>query len=254
MIDAPLGAALAFARLGLAVVPVWPPMEKVGKIVCSCGKVDCKSPGKHPIARLGKSGPILAPNGVNSASTDRGIIKHWWQLAPLANIGVSTRNLIPLDIDARHDGLASLAALEEENGKLPPTWTVITGSGGFHYYFRRPEGLDLSPPIIAENIVRSGGVPPLGVGIDIPSYLVAPPSRHFTGGFYRWKVDGDPHQVPLGDAPGWMVERLTRTATKEKTRVATVPVEWAKLTDEATSLAARIDAARRLPGVAKDGP
>ena len=152
MIHAPLGAALAFARLGLAVLSVWPPMEKVGKIVCSCGKVDCKSPGKHPIARLGKSGPILAPNGVNSASTDSGIIKHWWQLAPLANIGVSTRNLIPLDIDARHDGLASLAALEEENGKLPPTWTVITGSGGFHYYFRRPEGLDLSPPIIAENI------------------------------------------------------------------------------------------------------
>ena len=110
---------------------------------------------------------------------------------------------------------------------------MITGGCGFHYYYRRPEGLDLSLPIIAENIVRSGGVPPLGVGVDIPSYLVAPPSRHFTGGVYQWKVDGDPYQVPLGDAPGWMVERLTKTATKEKTRVATVPVEWAKLTDEA---------------------
>ncbi len=92
---------------------------------------------------------------------------------------------------------------------------MITGGCGFHYYYRRPEGLDLSLPIIAENIVRSGGVPPLGVGVDIPSYLVAPPSRHFTGGVYQWKVDGDPYQVPLGDAPGWMVERLTKTATKE---------------------------------------
>ena len=171
-------------------------------------------------------GPDLAPNGVNSATTDSGIVKHWWQLAPLANIGVSSRNLIPLDVDVRHDGLASLAALEEENGKLPPTWTVITGSGGLHYYFRRPEGLELSLPIIAENIVRSGGVPPFGAGVDIPAYLVAPPSRHFTGGFYRWKVDGDPREVPLGDAPGWMVERLTKTATTEKMRAAADPVVW----------------------------
>ncbi len=85
MIDAPLCAALAFARLGLAVVPVWPPMEKAGKFVCGCGKVDCKSPGKHPIARLGKSGPILAPNGVNSASTDSAIVTGGnWRRSPIS--------------------------------------------------------------------------------------------------------------------------------------------------------------------------
>jgi Bifunctional DNA primase/polymerase, N-terminal len=125
-----VNTALALARHDLAVVPLWWPIAKKGKLVCACGKAECPSPGKHPIGRLGGNGPLIAPNGVLSGTTDSGIVKHWWSLAPQANIGVACANLIPLDIDVRHDGLESLNRLEAEHGKLPPTWTAITGSGG----------------------------------------------------------------------------------------------------------------------------
>ena len=46
-----LPTALALARHDLAVVPLWWPVERNGKLVCACGKPDCRSPAKHPIAR-----------------------------------------------------------------------------------------------------------------------------------------------------------------------------------------------------------
>jgi Bifunctional DNA primase/polymerase, N-terminal len=219
-----VNTALALARHDLAVVPLWWVVEKQGKLACACGKADCRSPGKHPIGRL--DGLAIAPNGVLSATTETGIVKHWWQLAPLANIGVSTANLIPLDVDVRHDGLQSLNRLEAEHGKLPPTWTVITGSGGLHYYFKRPDGLQLSLPIIAENIARTGGVPPFGDGIDLPGYLVAPPSRHISGGFYQWEAAGDPREVKLAEAPDWIVDRLTKAGAAHNGSSGKSPQEW----------------------------
>jgi hypothetical protein len=91
-------------------------------------------------------------------------LKHWCSLAPEANIGVSTANLIVLDVDPEHDGLASLRKLESEHGQLPLTWSVVTGSGGLHYYYRRSPGLELDLPIIASQ----QKVPPFGPGIDVP--------------------------------------------------------------------------------------
>ena len=39
---------------------------------CSCGKLDCPSPGKHP----------LTPNGFKDATTDAEAIRHWWTQYP----------------------------------------------------------------------------------------------------------------------------------------------------------------------------
>jgi hypothetical protein len=214
-----LNTALAFARKGIAVVPVWWPVERGGRLVCACGRADCNSPAKHPIGRVGK-GPLIAPNGVYSATTDSGVIKHWCQLAPEANLAVSTASLIVLDVDPRHDGFESLNRLSKL-GEMPPTWSVKTGSGGSHIYFRRPEGLDLKSPVIAENIIKAGGEPPLGPGIDIPSYVIAPPSRHVCGRCYEW--DDHPSDAPLAEAPPWLVERLAGT---ERKAAATSPIDW----------------------------
>ncbi|MBL3684366.1 hypothetical protein F2981_12155 [Sinorhizobium meliloti] len=64
-----LGTALAFAGKGFRVLPLWWPAEKNGKFVCACGKADCRSPGKHPIAQIDPpNGPKIAPNGVRSAT------------------------------------------------------------------------------------------------------------------------------------------------------------------------------------------
>ena len=239
----PANTALAFARHGIAVVPIWPPVERAGKLVCGCGKADCRSPAKHPIARIGKDGPALAPNGVLSATVDAGVIKHMWQLAPDANLGVSSANLIIIDVDPRHDGLESLSALGRL-GELPPTWSVKTGSGGIHIYYRRPEGLDdLRLPIIAENIIKAGAEPPLGPGIDIPNYAIAPPSRHICGRHYEW--DDHPSDTPLAEAPQWLADRLSRSERKTAAATGTPPIDWESrtariVTDYADDAVARV--------------
>ena len=129
-----LGAALAFARHGHAVLPLTWPIKVNGRLVCSCRKAaDCTSPAKHPLGRL-------APNGLLRASTDEAVIRKWFADEPQANLGVVTDKLIVLDIDPRHDGDSSLAALERDHD-FPTTWRVMTGGGGEHVIFACPEGV-----------------------------------------------------------------------------------------------------------------
>src|SRR5690242_7443724 len=88
---------------------------KQGKCCCSAGE-DCGNPGKHPRKRLGgrKGGGLLA------ASHCRNTIDEWWEKWPTANVAVRTGNgFIVIDIDPRHGGFESLAALEASLGKLP---------------------------------------------------------------------------------------------------------------------------------------
>ena len=59
---------------------------------------------------------------------------------------------IAVDIDPRHGGDESIAEWQAENGELPPTWTVETGGGGAHYYFKWPgqrirNGADVLPGV-----------------------------------------------------------------------------------------------------------
>ena len=69
-------AALGYAKKGLLVFPC----HDVSEVVCSCGKSDCKSAGKHPRV-----------NGwQEQATADTEMIKAWWNLWPNANIGIAT--------------------------------------------------------------------------------------------------------------------------------------------------------------------
>src|SRR5215472_11026310 len=121
-----LPTALAFARHGHAVFPVNWPVEHKGRLICSCGselrgRPCSKNAAKHPYGKL-------APHGLRSATTEAGIIKHWFGYqAPRANLGVVTDRLVVVDVDPRHGGDESFAAIEREHGKLPPTWRVLTG-------------------------------------------------------------------------------------------------------------------------------
>ena len=63
--------------------------------ICSCGKPECSSPGKHPIAEL-------VPHGFKDATTDLETIWEWWDQYPLANIIVPTGSrsgIWVLDVD-----------------------------------------------------------------------------------------------------------------------------------------------------------
>jgi hypothetical protein len=200
-------AALAYAHRGLSVFPCWSVVPfRDGKLMCGCGKLDCDNQGKHPLGGL-------ARNGVSDATTDLDRIRHWWRMREDANIAIHCTGMVVLDVDPRHGGDASLTALEDQHDVLPETWTVRSGSGGRHLYFSAPDGIE----------IKNNQDGKLAVGIDIRTnggYVLAPPSRHVSGGFYTWLVD--PDEAMLAPLPTWLIEALAKPH-------ATPPEEWRKL-------------------------
>jgi len=170
-----LESALLYAALGWRIFPIY----SLKNGVCACKKGhECKSPGKHPVTRF-------CPNGLKNAQSAPIVIRHWWTAYPEANIGIVTgqiNNLFVLDIDTKNDGDDALKELEKTNGLVAPqdyTGRVITGSGGYHYYYHYPKNHACNN--------KAG----LLTGIDIRAdggYVVAPPSKHVSGGTYQWEV------------------------------------------------------------------
>ena len=175
-----LQSALAFAALGLRVLP----LHSVRDGTCSCSKTKCRSSGRHP--RTFK--------GVKDASTDPKQIEKWWKKFPDANVGIATGDgLRVLDVDPRNGGDVTLAQMEAVHGPLPKTVTVESGGGGRHCYFRVPAG--------APNRCGIGGL-----GLDIKGeggYVVAPPSLHASGARYRHIESFT--STELAEWPAWLV-------------------------------------------------
>jgi Bifunctional DNA primase/polymerase, N-terminal/Primase C terminal 1 (PriCT-1) len=186
--------ALWYAQSGMAILPLHRPVRHERSYRCSCGRRDCTSPAKHPFGRL-------VQQGLQDASKDPGEIANWFGQGQL-NIGIATgaaSGIIALDVDPRHDGDQTLAALEREHGPLPPTWRFLTGGGGEHILFRHPGGL----------VPNSAGK--IGPGIDVRGdggYIVVPPSEHISGRPYAISVDHHPDEVALADPPLWLLQRL----------------------------------------------
>jgi hypothetical protein len=228
-----LDAALAFARRGHAVLPLTWPIEVNGRLVCSCRRAaDCTAAAKHPYGRL-------APNGLLSAATDEAVIRKWFADTPAVNLGVVTDKLIVLDIDPRHDGDSSLAAVEREY-VFPPTWRVMTGGGGEHVIFKCPDGAAIGSSSASSN-------PLLGAGIDIRArggYIVAPPSRHLAGRAYAWSVDHHPADIELAEAPAWLIEKLVPAPSRQAEALPQPYQIWLKLTREPVTEYADLACAR----------
>jgi hypothetical protein len=207
MSESALPHALAWARHGHAVFPLWWPVTHNGQTVCCCGRLCGKQAAKHPYAVRG-----FAPHGHRDATLQSGIIKLWFGLrVPEANLGVATEKLVVIDVDPRDGGDESLRALELEHGELPLTWRALTGGGGEHVIYKAPDGVAVGN-VVAKQMTD----PPLGPGIDVRArggYIVAPPSRHISGRSYCWNVDFHPANTPLAPAPDWLIERLTARGT-----------------------------------------
>lgn len=147
--------------------------------------------GKEPLGKL-------APHGVKDATSDQMTVLSSWTAEPNANIGLACGgSFFVVDVDPRNYGDETLGALEAANGKLPTTVTSLTGGGGQHYFFQHPDGRKLAGT--------------LGEGLDIKStggYIVAPPSVHPNGGEYRWEAGSNPVEIPIAQAPAWMLAAL----------------------------------------------
>ena len=199
----PLAAALNLAARGLRILPVHFPIQRRETLACSCGQRDCDNPAKHPFGSL-------VPHGAKDATTSTQIVEEWWTSYPQLNIGIATANLLVIDVDPRHSGDESLAALEERHDVIPHTWCVRTGSGGLHIYLAAPSSSTIS---------NSAGK--LGPGLDIRAKggsVVAPPSRHITGDHYRWIFD--PDEAPLAPIPDWLVTKLTEPIPRPQPQIS----------------------------------
>ena len=95
-------------------LPLWP-VDGEGR--CGCGQADCRRPGKHPASN--------APEG------------HGYAIETGAENGIF---VVDCDVKAGVDGIEQFRRfLGLKTGEaFPKTFTVATGSGGLHFYFKHP--------------------------------------------------------------------------------------------------------------------
>ncbi len=176
------------------------------------------------------------PSGTKSATRNPDLVKRWFS-SESWNLGVVTGSksgLIALDIDPRHNGDASLAALEAKHGPIPQTIKFLTGGGGQHILLRHPGGI---VPNSASKI---------GKGIDVRGengFIVAPPSQHISGRRYGISVDHHPDDIPLADAPPWLVGLIKSDAVGARS-----PQEWRGRIGSSIPEGRRNDSLARMAG------
>jgi len=174
------------------------PVQWADNGACSCGDLKCQNIGKHPLTR----------DGVKSATHDPDRLRAWHERWPKANWGIAcggASRILVIDIDPDKGGEASWRRLTDEHG-WPDCPTVRTGSGGYHYYMRVPDGVDMPRN-------SASGLAP---GVDIRSeggYVVAPGSMHRSGNAYEWAEFED---EPIPDAPVWLIAKLASLVSERK--------------------------------------
>lgn len=154
---------------------------------CSCRKTDCSHPGKHPMWDGWK----------DKATANRIEILARWQMYPQANVGVVTgkrSGIVVLDVDTREG-----KRITKHKG-LRPTRAAITGSGGWHIYWKADREYPNRVGIFS--------------GVDVRGengYVVAPPSIHANGVLYEWHREGETIAPPR-----WFHEAMKRKAYTRK--------------------------------------
>lgn len=165
------------------------PLRNVSHGICSCGKTDCASPGKHP----------ATARGFYDATDDAERIAAWWSSGHKNFAAAIPPNLIVVDIDPRNGGDDSWLQLKGL-GEWPDTIEVLTGGGGRHIYLSTPGKQFRKAPLkgfAGIDIVALGG------------YVVIPPSIHKSGRSYEFESSSDMADgIPIAEAPAWLCQLL----------------------------------------------
>ena len=167
----PLQAALEYARLGYAVLPLLP------------GE-------KRPHSRL-------APNGLTNATTHPEVLRRWWQAVPTAGVGIlPPEQVLVLDFDAPE----VWEQLRVEYPELATAPRQRSPRGGVHVFLKLPQGL---VGTLSATTKKLDGVDLRGLG---KAYLAAAPTELPNGG-YTWEVPLlPPADLPL--PPEGVLKRL----------------------------------------------
>ena len=224
----PLDYALAYARLGWHVLPVWS-VDEHGQ--CRCGRPNNEKghkPGKHPQSNL-------VPHGHQDASVNEQTIRDWWATDPEAGIGISLADsgLLALDIDPQNGGQESLSAIEAEHGVLHSDCTAITQGGGEHRLFR------------ADATMTYPGT--LGKGLDLKhqGYICVAPTLGPSGD-YRWAQGRSPlsqsSPARFFPLPTLIADKARAPVNYSLTERGGVPVATAQTFDDLRSALKHVDA------------
>jgi hypothetical protein len=174
-------AAQVYAAFGYPVVAMHAVRPGGG---CSCADPACPDPGKHP--RLAA--------WTRLASTDPATVRRWWRRWPDANLGLVTgRRFDVLDLDGT-EGVEALRAVLSIAPLEHPGPVARSGSGGWHLLYA-PSGLGNRVRLLPRVDWRGQG-----------GLIVAAPSRHASGGRYRWV---QPLTAELPEVPEGLRQLLT---------------------------------------------
>lgn len=224
----PIDYALAYARMGWHVLPVWS-VDNHGQ--CRCGMPNTDKghkPGKHPHADL-------VPHGHHDATTDEQVIRRWWTTDPEAGIGISlsASGLIALDIDPQNNGRESLAKIEAEHGVLHSDCSAITQGGGEHRIFK------------ADAEMTYPGS--LGKGLDLKhqGYVCVAPTLGPSGD-YRWAAGRSPlsksSPAQPSPIPQYIASKARPPVNYSLTERGGTPVATAQTFDDLRSALQYVDA------------
>jgi hypothetical protein len=144
------------------------------------------------------------------ATDDPTRVRRWLGAYPHANFAVCTgERHIVVDADVRPEranGVQSLEYLEIDNGqRIPYSVVVLSGrkNGSRHIYFRTPEEFQFTS--------LNEFLP----GVDLKAqrqYVVAPGSRHLSGGYYRFADDCRPDEQSTADLPDFLMAEIRAAA------------------------------------------
>jgi hypothetical protein len=131
-----IDAALAYALRGIYVLPT----HSLRDGECTCSPWYKRQHPKHK-----KTKHPITRHGFKDATNDPMKVRRHWVKWPWANVSIATgaSGLLAFDPDTRNNGHLILEELEAEEGQLPASWTLQSGSGDLRYLYRLPEGVTL---------------------------------------------------------------------------------------------------------------
>ena len=149
----------------------------------------------------------LTSHGFKDASSNEQIINNWWNKHPAANIGLPTgkiNNLVVVDVDVKNNagGMDSLKHLQDECGEFD-TKVVHTPSGGLHFYFRYPNGV---------NTIKNRTNMRPGIDIRADGGYVVVPGSSINGNYYEF----DDKDKEIFELPERLLEMLVSNTTIHK--------------------------------------
>ena len=177
-----LTRALGWAKLGLPVFP--------------CYEVDTWVGNQLHERKSPRSG-----RGFLDALDDIALVEKYWTANPDHLVGVVTGQLVNvLDIDMNSEkGQDGWSSLVENNVEVPNTFHVTTSSGGEHYFYRPPEGIEIGPMV---DVVMPNGV------------ILEDVDRRAGGSYFIAWSDEVPNSLEsLAPSPDWLCTP-SRTTTR----------------------------------------